>query len=145
MNVSHESAPHLDEGELRILIQKLARRIRSQRADDSLSDSHLAVLFHLERDGARAPIELARLERISAPSMNRALNSLEALGLVARTRSATDARKVDVTLTAEGRATIEATRRLRTEWFAERLAELSETERAALTAAAPVLRHLIDS
>lgn len=133
----------LDAEELRLLVQKLARRIRSNRGDDSLSDSHLAVLFHLEREAPRSPASLAAAERVSPPSMNRTLNALEERGLVARSPADGDARRVDVALTDAGVALILETRQLRRRWFDERLAELSTAERAALAAALPVLRHLV--
>ena len=56
-----------------------------------------------------------------------------------------DARKVLVSLTASGNELIAETRRLRTAWFSQRLAELSTEERAALEAVAPILKRLADS
>ena len=38
------------DDELRVLIQRVARRIRNNRGDAALSDSQLGVLFHLEID-----------------------------------------------------------------------------------------------
>ena len=130
--------------ELRLLIQKVARRIRNNRADDALGDSQLGVLFTLEV-AALSPSELASLERVTPPSMNRTLNGLEEAGLVERSPSGDDARRVRVSITDAGLAQIAETRALRTAWFARQLAELSERERAALQAAIPVLRRLADS
>lgn len=50
-----------------------------------------------------------------------------------------------VALTDEGEQVVAETRRLRTQWFHDRLDELSDDERAALEAARPVLRKLADS
>jgi len=133
-----------DSDELRLLVQRLARRIRNNRADGSMSDTKMGVLFRLEVSAA-TPGQLAERERVSPPSMNRTLNALEQAGLVARSPDPDDARKVIVTLTAAGAGLIAETRRLRTEWFGERLAELSQDERAALQAVIPVLRHLSES
>lgn len=134
-----------DAEQLRMLVQKLARRIRLNRGDDSISDTQLVVLFHLKNNGTLAPVSLAALERVSPPSMNRTLNALERRGLVSRRRRNDDARKVDVTLTPAGADLVAETRRVRTQWFGERLAELSAAEREALTAAVPVLRRLVES
>ena len=136
--------PAADSDELRLLVQRLARRIRNNRADGSMSDTKMGVLFRLEVSAA-TPGQLAERERVSPPSMNRTLNALEQAGLVARSPDPDDARKVIVTLTAAGAGLIAETRRLRTEWFGERLAELSQDERAALQAVIPVLRHLSES
>jgi DNA-binding MarR family transcriptional regulator len=133
-----------DFDELRLLVQRLARRIRNNRADGSMSDTKMGVLFRLEISPA-TPGQLAERERVTPPSMNRTLNALEQAGLVARSPDPDDARRVNVTLTAEGAELIAETRRLRTEWFGDRLAELSADERAALRAVIPVLRHLSES
>jgi len=133
-----------DSDELRLLVQRLARRIRNNRADGSMSDTKMGVLFRLEVSAA-TPGQLAERERVSPPSMNRTLNALEQASLVTRSPDPDDARKVIVTLTPEGAALIAETRRLRTEWFGERLAELSQDERDALQAVIPVLRHLSES
>lgn len=132
------------DDELRILVQRLARRIRNNRADGSMSDTKLGVLFRLEESPA-APGQLAERERVAPPSMNRTLNALEEAGLVARSPDPDDARKVVVTLTDAGSAVIRETRRLRASWFTARLAELTPDERAALEAVIPVLRHLSES
>jgi DNA-binding MarR family transcriptional regulator len=138
------SATDPDE-ELRVLIQKLARRIRSERACDGITDSQLGVLWLLTSEGRTTPGQLAERERVSAPAMNRTINALEAAGLVTRTPSDEDARCVWVALTDEGELVVAETRRLRTQWFHDRLDELNDDERAALEAARPVLRKLADS
>ena len=134
----------MNDEELRLLIQKVARRIRNNRADDALSDSHLGVLFQLE-DGDHSPGELAAHERVTPPSMNRTLNGLEQAGLVSRHPADDDARRVRVSITPAGLAQIAATRALRTAWFSQRLAELDPADRAALDAAGAVLRKLAQS
>lgn len=133
------------DDQLRMTIQRLARRIRAERAGESISDTQLGVLWRLRKDGASTPGELAAAERVSAPSMNRTLNALEASGFVRRDPSDDDARKVRVSLTPSGDHIIVETRRLRRQWFHARLEELTATERAALEAARPVLDRLADS
>ena len=133
----------MDDEQLRLLIQKVARRIRSNRAGDDLSDSQLSVLFQLEK-GNHSPGELAAHERVTPPSMNRTLNGLERDGFIARTPSPDDARKVRVGLTQAGLQKIVATRALRSAWFARQLAGLTPGERRALDQATPVLRKLAE-
>ena len=134
-----------DGDDLRLTVQKLARRIRSTRARGDISDSQLAVLMRLHHDGESTPGRLAELERVTPPSMNRTVNGLESAGLVRRQPARDDARKVLVDLTPAGTELVLETRRLRTEWFSERLAELTAEERRILDAAAPVLRRLAES
>jgi DNA-binding MarR family transcriptional regulator len=134
----------MNDEDLRLVIQKVARRIRGNRASDDLSDSHLGVLFFLE-DSDHSPSELAAHERVTPPSMNRTLNGLELAGLVSRHPADDDARRVRVSITAAGRAQITGTRALRTAWFSQQLAALTADERRALEAATPILRRLAES
>jgi len=133
-----------NDDELRMLLQRVARRIRNNRADGTMSDTKMGVLFRLEVSPA-TPSQLAERERVTPPSMNRTLNALEQAGLVARTPDPDDARKVIVTITPTGDALIAETRRLRTAWFSRRLAELTPDERATLEAVVPVLRRISES
>ena len=131
-----------DFRELRMALQRVARSIRRNR-DRGITDSHLAVLFRLEaRD--HSPGELADLELVTPPSMNRTLNCLEQAGHIERHRDAQDARRVRVTITAAGGAAVRETRALRTEWFSERMQMLDPGERAILEAALPVLHRIAD-
>ncbi|WP_395638381.1 MarR family winged helix-turn-helix transcriptional regulator [Pseudolysinimonas sp.] len=131
-----------NDDELRIVLQRVARRIRSNRADGDLGDSQLSVLFHVEMRGPLTPTELAALEHITPPSMNRTVNWLEEAGFAVRERATDDARKVRVTLTPAGQALLAETRRLRSAWFSDELAALTADERAALETALPALRKL---
>lgn len=130
------------DSELRIAIARLARRIRQERVETDFGDSQVSVLFVLKLDGPQTLGELSTHERVTAPSMNRTVNLLETAGLLARTTSPDDRRKVIIELTDAGHALIDETRRRRDAWFSERLAALDDDERAALEAAAPVLRKL---
>ena len=132
-----------NDDELRMLLQRVARRIRNNRADGTMSDAKLGVLFRLEASPA-APGLLAERERVTPPSMNRTLNTLEQQGLITRSPDPDDARKVVVAITGAGLDVIRETRRLRTRWFSQQLAALSAEERAALEAVIPVLRRIAE-
>ena len=138
------TTPATGDDELRLMFQRVARRIRNNRSAD-VSDSQLSVLFHLDLAGSCSPSELAEHDRVTPPSMNRTLNGLEHAGLIRRDPSPVDARKVLVSLTASGNELIAETRRLRTAWFSQRLAELTAEERAALEVVVPILKRLADS
>jgi DNA-binding MarR family transcriptional regulator len=130
------------EDELRIAIQQVSRGIRNNRGD-AVSDSQLCVLVDLDLRGPLTPSELAALEHVTPPSMNRTVNGLEATGLVTRSKSTQDARKVIVELTPAAVDLLAETRRLRTAWFSRRLETLTAAEREALLAVAPILRKLV--
>jgi DNA-binding MarR family transcriptional regulator len=134
---------------LRISITRLARRLRAERMakglEPGLSDTQLAALAALERHSVMTPGELADHEKVQPPSMTRVIAVLEERGLVMRSPHATDRRQVVLTVTEQGRAVVQQSRRLREAWLAQRLRELSPQERALLRAAAPVLEKLSQS
>ena len=131
--------------ELRLIIQRLSRRVRFERTEDEITDGQRSVLFHLFGDGPQTLGELAGRDRVTPPSMNRTVNALVALEFVTREASATDGRKVTIDLTPVGRALVQETRRKRDAWFSARIARLTPEQRATLEAAAPILRELADS
>ncbi|WP_337059341.1 MarR family transcriptional regulator [Kineococcus sp. G2] len=129
--------------ELRIALLRTARRLRSQKSVDDLSDAQFSVLAHLHVHGPRTPGELADAEHVRPPSMTRTVAALEGAGWVRRTDHPDDGRQVLVLLTAAGRSAVEETRARRSAWLHERLARLDDDERATLAAAARLLRAVV--
>lgn len=132
------------DSEIRLAVAKLARRMRQERGASDLGPSQFGVLMSLKISGPLTLGELSAQERVTAPSMNRTVNLLEASGLLSRSASPDDGRKVIIELTDAGRAVLDDTRRRRDAWFGERVATLTDDERAALEAATPVLRKLAE-
>jgi DNA-binding MarR family transcriptional regulator len=129
---------------LRLSVMRLSRRMRQERSS-TLSPTQIAVLATLERHGPMTLGEIAAHERVQPPSMTRVISHLADAGLVARSPHPTDGRQVIADVTEAGRALLEADRRRRDEWLAERLAELSDVEITALRRAAPILEELAGS
>ena len=127
---------------VRIAIMRLARRLRQQPGELALTLTQLSALACLDRHGPLTPGALAELERVQPPSLTRVLAMLEVRGLVDRRPHPGDGRQQLVEVTAEAHKALAADRRAREAWLACRMAELSEDERAALRAAAPVLEKL---
>ncbi|MGI8698370.1 MAG: MarR family transcriptional regulator [Mycobacteriales bacterium] len=132
-------------GALRLSVMRLARRLRAQRSDATLSLTQLSTLATLERHGTLRPGELAAHEKVQPPSMTRVVAALEAQGFVERRPHLTDGRQVVVSLTERGRALLREDRRRRDAWLSLRLHELSAADRALLRTAAPVLERLARS
>jgi len=135
---------------LRISVSRLARRLRVERiaqgqGDHALSDTQLAALAALERHEAMSPGELAEHEKVQPPSMTRVIAVLEERNLVLRSPHPTDRRQVILTVTEEGRTVVQRVRRRKDAWLARRLAELTDSERATLRAAVPILEKLSQS
>lgn len=130
---------------LRLSVMRLARRMRAQRADTSLSLSQLAALATLDRHGAMTPGELARHEKVQPPSMTRLLAVLEGEGLVSRTVHPTDRRQALLAVSPAGRALLREDRRRREAWLARQLRDLDPEDIAVLRTAVGILERLGES
>ncbi len=137
LDLSREAA------DLRIATFRLARRLRTQRAVDSMSDGQFAVLGALSVYGPHTLGELAERERVSAPAMNRTVNCLQEDGYLTRSADENDGRKVVIELTDEGRGVVAETARRRNAWLEGALAELDESERAILSQAAEIMERVV--
>lgn len=133
-----------EASDIRMATFKLARRLRAQRAVDTMSDAQFAVLAALKVHGAHTLSELADRERVTAPSMNRTVGALEEAGYLSREQADDDRRKVSIELTPTGRAVVEETVRRRDAWLEEALDELSAADRALLVRAAAVMRRVAE-
>jgi DNA-binding MarR family transcriptional regulator len=137
------TAQHLDlSSALRLDVMRLARRLRAERADYSLTLTQLSALSTLERLGPLTPSALAENERVQPPSVTRVVAALEAKELVTRQPHPTDGRQCVIALTRAGKALVAENRRRRDAWLAKQLRALDEGEREALRAALPVLERL---
>ncbi len=130
---------------LRIAVMRLARRLRAERADTSLSLSQLAAMATLSRHQPMTPGELAAHEKVQPPSMTRILAALEERGLVTRTPHPTDGRQSLLSMSEDGQALLDDDRRRRDAWLARRLAELDVHDRDVLRSAAALLDRLASS
>jgi len=128
---------------LRLVLNRLARRLRNQTPTD-LSPSLTSALVTIELHGPITLGELARCERVTPSSVTRMAASLERLGLVRRETDPADRRFARVSLTSEGRRTVQRTRTRKTAHLAKRLRKLDDAELAIVREALPVLEHLLE-
>lgn len=131
--------------DLRLAVMRLSRRLRSQRADTSITLTHLAALSTLHARGPMTPGELAAYEKVQPPSMTRVVCALEERGFVLRTPHPTDGRQVIVSLTPAAGDFLREEIRMREAWLSKRLAELTPDERDILQAASEVIGRLVTS
>ena len=131
-----------EASEVRIATFRLARRLRAERAIDSMSDGQFAVLATLKIHGPHTLGELAERERVSAPSMNRTVNCLEESGYLTRTPDESDRRKVNIAVTDAGRGVVEETVRRRDAWLEAVLEDLPPASRALLAQAAAIMQEV---
>ena len=144
-DTSQHDATHELSSELRVAVNRLARRLRAEKADTDLTDSQTTVLGVLAVRGALTLSELGEIERVTLPSMNRTVGILVDAGYIDREASADDRRKVLLTLSPAGVELVRETRRRRDEWLYQRLATLDPAQRGVVAAAASALRELSDS
>ncbi|QTF73007.1 MarR family winged helix-turn-helix transcriptional regulator [Arthrobacter woluwensis] len=125
--------------ELRVALMRTSRVLRSQASSDAVTPGQNTVLALLHKHGPQTMGQLAEAEHVQAPSMTRTVNALADKGLIRREARPEDGRQVLISLTSEGNAVLEESRRLRSAWLAERLESLGERERETLHDAALLL------
>lgn len=86
--------------------------------------------------------ELARHERVSMPSMSKLIASMTDQGLVERVRDEADGRRVVVSMTEEGRATLIEAASSGTAGIRNFLQELKEDDILVLARAAELMRGM---
>lgn len=130
---------------LRMLVGKLARRLRESAPPGELTWSQVAVLGHLVRDGAMTVTQLAAAEGVRTQSMGATVAGLLASGLVTGEPDPHDGRKTRYFPTPASLAVITSSRAMREDWLVRTLAaRLSPTEQQQLTDVLPLLQRLAD-
>lgn len=142
----HDESLHLTATDLRMATFRLARRLRSVRATDSMGDAQLAVLMTLRVHGRRTISALAEHERVATPSMTSTVNGLEEQGFVVRTPDEQDRRRVQVDITDAGAEIVAETIRRRDALLAGILADvhLTEAELTTLRKASALMRRVAE-
>jgi len=128
---------------LRPALLQVGRELRREARGAGVSPEQVSLLVAIKYAPGIGLRELAARERVSPPAMTKHVDRLERDGLVARTPSAEDRRRVGVSLTEEGQRVLRRVRSRRTAWLAQRLRGLSPKELAAVEAAVEPLRRLL--
>ncbi|HEY4024668.1 MAG TPA: MarR family transcriptional regulator, partial [Pseudonocardiaceae bacterium] len=103
---------------------RLSRRMRAQRAPDSLSLNKVSVLAHLYHHGPSTPGEITVAERQRPQSLTRVFAELERDGLIVREAHPEDGRSSVVTLTPRGKTLYEKAFQLHHDPLEETMAAL---------------------
>jgi DNA-binding MarR family transcriptional regulator len=131
-------------GEIRGTLGALYRRIRQTKKLGDLTLPESSALSRLQHNGPTTAATLAKLEQISPQSIGATVASLEAKGLIERAADPGDGRRVILSLTSAGDATVRARRSAREQQFTRALSALSAQERAQLLQVMPVLERLAE-
>jgi len=126
---------------LRPALLRIGRELRREARAVGVSPEQVALLVSIKYSPGIGVRELAARERVTPPALTKHVDRLERDGLVVRTPSSDDRRRVGLTLTDEGQRVLRRVRSRRTAWLASRLRELDADELAAVEAAVePLLR-----
>lgn len=127
----------------RLEVLRLSRRIRQEKAAESVTDAQLGVAVYLHDVGPETPGRLAEIEGVSPPAINRTVNALESAGYARRTADANDGRRVSVELTAAGHALVKETRRRRNARMKAEFAALAPRDLAVLERATELMAEML--
>jgi DNA-binding MarR family transcriptional regulator len=133
--------------DLRTVVTRLTKKLRKLSQTGlqfSFTErSTLSLLLHNEN--GLLPSELAAAEKITNQSMSQILNRFLKDGLITRTASETDKRKVIIAITDIGKQVISQVLSERDEWLAEAISEVfSEEEYNIVKSAIGPLTKLVD-
>src|SRR5947209_992525 len=128
---------------LRPILLRVSRELRRETREVGVSPEQVSLLVAIKYEPGIGLRDLAARERVSPPAMSNHVDRLERDGLVARTQSATDRRRVGLTLTDEGQRLLRKVRSRRTAWLASRLKDLTPEQLAAIDAAIDPLSELL--
>ena len=128
---------------LRPILLKLSRELRREAREVGVSPEQVSLLVAIKYQPGIGLRELAARERVSPPAMSKHVDRLERDGLVLRTPSVEDKRRVGLTLSPEGDRVLRRVRSRRTAWLATRLKGLTAEELQAIEAAIEPLRKVL--
>jgi DNA-binding MarR family transcriptional regulator len=121
---------------------RVLRRVRAADAATGLSAPKLSALSVLVFGGAMSLTQLARAEQVTAPTMSKLVDGLEAEGLAAKRADREDKRGVRIEVTAKGKAVFDQGRRARLALLRGKLAKLPKVELEKLRQAAALMLRI---
>jgi len=129
---------------LRPVLLMLSRSLRREAHAEGITAGQAALLAQIRKHPELGVRDLAAREGVSAPVMTRNLDRMQKAGLIVRSRSPEDARRIRLALTPKGVRVLRSVRRRRTAWLAEHLEGLSPSELLAVEAAVEPLLRLVE-
>ena len=127
--------------ELRAIILRLARHLRSQGHESGLTGGQVAILVAIEFNPGTTAQRLAEREGLSAPGISGHLARLEGKGLIVRERGP-GGNNIGLSLTSSGQSLVDAVRQQRTSWLTTRLADVPSHDRELIKASLSILDRL---
>ena len=129
---------------LRVAMVRLGRKMRRERADESLSLHHLSALGAMQQLEEPTLARIAACEGVKPPSMVKTLQHLESLDYIERSAHPSDGRMVVLRISDKGEQMIAGMRERRNLALAAAIDGLEPDEREVLERAVPILRRLAE-
>ena len=128
---------------LRPVLLRLVRELRREIHSLGVTGGQVSLLVAIKYAPGIGVRELAAQERMSPAAISKAVTKLEAMGLVERSASDEDRRRVGLTVSEKGHQVLRSVRTRRTIWLAERLKGLSDADLRKVEAAMAPLEKLL--
>jgi len=141
--ISHDSQIVADE--IHSAAIHLLRKLRREDSQSGLNSPRLSALSVVVFGGPVTLGDLAAAEQVRPPTMTRIVDALAELGLVTKTRNASDARSTHITATPAGRKLLIQGRERRVRALAIQIAKLNAKQQSALQDAAKILKQVIEA
>jgi MarR family transcriptional regulator, organic hydroperoxide resistance regulator len=119
--------------------RRLRGRDQHRKEGGGLTSAQVRALFALDARKEATPGQIAEIAQLSPGGVTGMLDDLERDGIVTRVRSASDRRRVLVTLTDDGRVLLGKKRR---QWRKRWETAMADVPEADLEAAASVMRRI---
>lgn len=126
-----------------LLMRLLRTKFREERVGD-LSMAQFRTLAFVNANNGASLSDAANHIGLGLPSMSKLVDSLVNRKLVTRDVHGKDRRRICLALTAEGKLELESAYQHTQEFFAEKLAQLTEDERAQIAAAIYLIKNLFE-
>lgn len=123
------------------LVRSHIRATATGNFDITVEQFH--VLRHVRR-GIASMSDLAAAKNISRPAISQTVDTLVRKGLLTRVQSAQDRRVVDLALTEEGIALLDAVFEATREWMKERMSGMSAEELETIAKAMTMMKKMLE-
>ncbi len=129
---------------LRTVVTHLNKDLRKQaNSVKDYSMTEVETIMHLFRSSPLLPTELAALTKITTQSMSQILKKMDEQGIIKRSPSKDDKRKVYIFLTPLGKKMVSKVKDDTDEWLKGAIEKLTDKDKGVLIKALPVLNKLI--
>jgi DNA-binding MarR family transcriptional regulator len=132
---------------LRTLVSALHKGLRKQMSSvATYSMTEIETIGHLSRLSSLLPTELASFTRVKTQTMSQILKKMEEQGVIKRTPSLEDRRKVYISLSAFGKKMVEKAKYDKDEWLKNGIDHLlNDKDKEQLVKILPVLNKLLEN